>query len=79
MNLVLFFVFAIAVLSPRRSFDISSRNTYTSILIITVALLFDYPWFTCNLLLLCGDADLNPGPNQDTAKNFLFGTGTLIA
>ena len=65
MNLVLFLVFAIAVLSPRCSFYITSRNTYTSILVITVALLFDYP---CNLLSLCGDVDLNPGPNQNTAK-----------
>ena len=65
MNLVLFLVFTIAVLSPRCSFYITSRNTYTSILVIAVALLFDYP---CNLLLLCGDVDLNPGPNQNTAK-----------
>ena len=47
-------------------------------LIITVALLFDYLWFTCNLLLLYGDIELNPGPNQNTAKKFLFATGTLI-
>ena len=68
MNLVLFLVFAIAVLSPRSSFYITSRNTYTSILVITVPLLFDYLCFTCNLLLLCGDVELNPGPNQNTAK-----------
>ena len=68
MNLVLFLVFAIAVLSPRCSFFITSRNTYTSILVITVALRSNYPWFTCNLLLLCSDVELNPGPNQNTAK-----------
>ena len=68
MNLALFLVFAIAVLSPRCSFYITSRNTYTSILVITVALLSDYLWFTCKLLLLCGDVELNPGPNQNTAK-----------
>ena len=37
-------------------------------MVITVALLSDYLWFTCNLLLLCGDVKLNPGPNQRTAK-----------
>ena len=68
MNLVLFLVFAIAVLSPRCSFYITSRNTYTSILVITVALLSDYLWFTNNLLLLCGDVELNPELNQNTAK-----------
>ena len=68
MNLVLFLVFAIAVLSLRCSFYITSRNTYTSILVITVALLFDYLWFTCNLLLLCGNIKLNLEPNQNTAK-----------
>ena len=69
MNLVLFFIFAIAVLSPRCSFNITSRNTYTSMLVITDALLSDY-LFTRNLLLLCGDVELNPGPNQNTAKKF---------
>ena len=69
INLVLFLVFAIAVFSPRCSFYITSRNTYTSILVITVALLSDYLWRTCNLLLLCGYVELNPGPNQSTAKN----------
>ena len=68
MNLVLFLVFAIAVLSPRSSFFITSRNTYTSILVITVPLLSDYLCFTCNLLLLSDDVELNPGPNQNTAK-----------
>ena len=68
MNLVLLLVFAIAVLSPRCSFYITSRNTYTSILVITVALLSDYLWFTNNLLLLCGDVELNPELNQNTAK-----------
>ena len=52
----------------RCSFDINLRNTYTSILIITIALLFNYLWFKCNLLLLCGDVELNPRPNQNTAK-----------
>ena len=37
-------------------------------LVITVDLLFDYLWFTCNLLLLCGDVELNLGSNQNTAK-----------
>ena len=68
MNLVLFLVSVIAVLSPRCSFDIASRNTYTSILVIIVALLFHYLRFTCNLLLLCDDVELNPGPNQNTPK-----------
>ena len=30
-------------------------------LVITVALLFDSLWFTCDLLLLCGDVKLNQG------------------
>ena len=64
MNLVLFLVFVI-VLSPRRSFLITPSNTCTSMLVITVALIFDY---LCNLLLLCGDVELNPGPKQNTAK-----------
>ena len=68
MNLVLFLVFVIAVLSPRCSFYIDSRSTYTSVLVITVAILFDYLWFTCNLLLLCDDVEFNPGPKQNTAK-----------
>ena len=68
MNLLLLLVFEIAVLSPRCSFYINLRNTYTSILIITIALLFSYLWFKCNLLLLCGDVELNPRPNQNTAK-----------
>ena len=72
MNLVLFITFAIVVPSPRCSFYITSRNKYTSILVITVALLFEYLWFTCNLLLLSGDVDLNPGPNQNTAKKTLY-------
>ena len=33
-------------------------------------------WFKCNLLLLCGDVELNPGLKQDTGKK-LSGTGTL--
>ena len=68
INLVLFLIFVIAVLSPRCSFYITSRNTYLSKLVITVALLFIYLLFTCNLLLLCGDVELKPGPNQNTAK-----------
>ena len=53
MNLVLFLVSAIEVLLPRCGFYITSRSTYTSILVITVALLLDYLCFKCNLLLLC--------------------------
>ena len=68
MNLVFFLDFVIAVLSPRGSFYIASRSTYTSRLVITVVLLFNYLWFTCNLLLLCGDIELNPEPNQNSAK-----------
>ena len=68
INLVLFLIFVIAVLSPRSSFYITSRNTYLSKLVITVALLFIYLLLTCNLLLLCGDVELKPGPNQNTAK-----------
>ena len=68
MNLVFLLVFEIAVLSPRCSFYINLRNTYTSILVITIALLFNYLSFKCNLLLLCGDVELNPRPNQNTAK-----------
>ena len=45
-------------------------------LVITFALLFDYPWFKWNLLLLCGNVELNPRPKHNTAKNFLFVTGT---
>ena len=37
-------------------------------LVITADLLFDYFWFKCNLLLLCVDVELNPGPNQKTAQ-----------
>ena len=68
INLVLFLIFVTAVLSPRCSFYITSRNTYLSKLVITVASLFIYLLFTCNLLLLCGDVELKPGPNQNTAK-----------
>ena len=68
MNLVLFLVFGIAVYSPRCSFYLTLRKTYTSILVITVALLSYYRWFTCNLLLLRDDGELNPGPSQNTAK-----------
>ena len=68
VKLVLFLVFVI-VLSPRRSFHITPINTDTSMLVI-VALIFDYRCFKCNLLLLCGDVELNPGPKQNTAKKF---------
>ena len=61
MNLVLLLVFVI---------HITPRNTCTSVLVITVALIFDYLWFKCNLLLLCGDIELNPGLKQNTAKKF---------
>ena len=37
-------------------------------LVVTVALLFDYLCFKCNLLLPCGDVQLNPGSKQNTAK-----------
>ena len=77
-KLVLFLVFVI-VFSPRRSFHITPINTGTSMLVITVALIFDYLCFKCNLLLLCGDVELNQVPKQNTAKNFLSATGTLIA
>ena len=74
----MFLVFVI-VLSPRRSFHITPVNTGTSVLVITVALIFDYLCFKCNLLLLCDDVELNPGPKQNTQKNLLSATGTLIA
>ena len=60
MNLVLSLVFVI-VLSPRRNFHITPINTVTSMLVITIALIFDYLCFNCNLLLQCGDVELNPG------------------
>ena len=66
MNLVLFLVFVI-ILSPRCSFHITPKNICTSMLAITVALIFDYLWFKCNLLLLCGDVEFNPGTKQNTA------------
>ena len=67
MHLLLFLVFVI-VLSPRISFHITSINTGTSMLVINVALIFDYLCFRYNLLLLCGDVELSPGPKQNTAK-----------
>ena len=51
MNLVLLLVFVIVVLSTKCSFYITSRNSCTSVLVITVALLFDYVEFICNLQL----------------------------
>ena len=71
MNLVLFLVFVI-VLSPRRSFQKTPSNTCTSMLVITVVLIFDYLCSKCNLLLLCGDVELNPGPKQNTAKKKFY-------
>ena len=68
MNLV-FLVFVI-VFSPRLSFHITPINTGTSMLVITAASVFDYLCFKYNLLLLCGDVELNPGPKQNTAKKF---------
>ena len=59
MNLVLFLVFVI-VFSPRCSFHKTPINTGTPMLVITVALIFNYLCFKCNILLLCGDVDLNP-------------------
>ena len=78
MSLLLLLLYAIVVVSPRCSFHTTSRNTYTSMLVITVALLLDYLWFTCNLLLLRGDVKPNSEPDQNTAKNSLFATRTLI-
>ena len=71
MNLVLFLVFVI-VLSPRHSCHITSINTGTSMLVITVAVVFNYLCFKCNLLLLCGDVELNPGPKQNIAKKIYY-------
>ena len=50
MNLVLFLIFVI-VLSSRRSNDITPSNTCTSMLVITVVLIFYYMWFNENLEL----------------------------
>ena len=79
LSLTFFFAFVIVVLSTKCSFYISSRNTSTSMLVITVALLFNYLWFKCNILLICGHVELNPDPTQNTAKKFSYATGTLIA
>ena len=54
----------------KRSFHITPINTGASMLIITVAFTFDYLCFKCNLIFLCGDTELNPGPKQSTAKKF---------
>ena len=59
-------VIFVIVLSSRCSFHITPRNTCTSMLVITVALIFDYLCFKCNLLLLCGDVELNPGLKQNS-------------
>ena len=69
VNLVLFLAFVI-VLSPRHNFHITPINTGTSMLVITVALIFDYLCFKYNLILLCGDVEFNLGPIQNTAKEF---------
>ena len=69
MNLTLFLVF-VTVLSPMRSLHITPINTGTSMPVTTVALIFDCLCFKYNLLLLCGDVELNPGPKQNTAKKF---------
>ena len=57
----------------------ASRSTYASILVVTIALLFDYLWFTCNLHLLCSNVELNPGPNQNTAKKLSICHWNLIS
>ena len=69
MNLVLFLVLVI-VLSPRHSFHITPINAGTSMLVIVVSLILDYLCFKCNLILLCGDVEPNPGPKQNTARKF---------
>ena len=69
MNLVLFLVF-VFVLSPRCSFHITPISTGTSMLVITAALIFGYLCFKYNLLLLCGDVELNPGPKHKTGEKF---------
>ena len=70
INLVLFLVFVI-VLSPRRSFHVTPRNTCSaSMLVITIALIFDYLWSKCNILLLWDDIEPNPGIKQNTSKKF---------
>ena len=42
-------------------------------LVITVALLFEYLWFKCSLFLLCGDVERTPGlkPNAANKKFYL--------
>ena len=46
-------------------------------LVITIALLFDYLWFKCKLLLLCGDVELNLEPTQNTVIKFSAITETI--
>ena len=41
-------------------------------LVITDALIFDYLCFSYNLLLLCGNVELNPGPKQNTVKKVYY-------
>ena len=60
--IVMLFVFVTVVRSPRCSFYMTSRNTSTSMSVITVALLFNNLRFKYNLLLLCGNVELNPVP-----------------
>ena len=52
------------------SFHITPINTGTSMLVTTAALIFDYLCFKYNLLLPCGDVELNPGTKQNAAKKF---------
>ena len=68
MNLALFLVFLIVVLSPRCSFYITSRNTCTSMLVITGALLFNYLWFTCNSFCYVVMLNLNSIAAHNFAK-----------
>ena len=52
------------------SFHITPINTGTSMLVTTAALIFDYLCFKYNLLLPCGDVELNPGTKQNAVKKF---------
>ena len=70
MNLVLFLVFVILVLSPRCRFYVTSRNTSTSMLVITFALLFDYLWFKCNYCCYGVMWNSPQDPNRILQKKF---------
>ena len=76
MNLLLFLVFVI-VLSPRISLHII--NTGTSMLVINVALIFDYLCFKYNLLCYVAMLNSIQDPNRILQKKLLSATGTLIA